>query len=170
MKEQILKLRKEGKSYNQIQKILGCSKGTISYHCGKGQKEKNRQRTRKRRKDAVVSKTERFICRGNKIRTRDFQRERKSGKFVDGRVYDFTIDDVKNKIGDNPVCYLTGDSINIENPKDYEFDHIVPVSKGGTGNLDNLGITTKDANRAKGDMNLKEFVELCRKVVEKHGE
>lgn len=35
MKEKILKLREEGKSYNEIKKILGCSKGTISYHCAK---------------------------------------------------------------------------------------------------------------------------------------
>lgn len=33
MKENILKLRSEGKSYNEISKILGCSKGTIAYHC-----------------------------------------------------------------------------------------------------------------------------------------
>lgn len=34
MKEGILKLRAEGKTYNEIKEILGCSKGTISYHCG----------------------------------------------------------------------------------------------------------------------------------------
>jgi len=33
MKEKILKLRKEGLSYKKIQKILGCSLGTIGYHC-----------------------------------------------------------------------------------------------------------------------------------------
>jgi len=35
MKEQILKLRKEGKTYNEIHELLGCSKSTISYHCSK---------------------------------------------------------------------------------------------------------------------------------------
>ena len=29
MKEQILKLREEGKTYNEIQKITGASKGTL---------------------------------------------------------------------------------------------------------------------------------------------
>lgn len=33
MKEEILKLRKEGKTYNEISKILSCAKSTISYHC-----------------------------------------------------------------------------------------------------------------------------------------
>ena len=45
MREKILKLREEGKSYNQIKEILGCSKGTIAYHCGDGQKEKSKNRS-----------------------------------------------------------------------------------------------------------------------------
>lgn len=43
-KENILKLREEGKSYKEIQKILGCSKSTISYHLGEGQIEKTNKR------------------------------------------------------------------------------------------------------------------------------
>jgi transposase len=49
MKDKILALSAEGKSYRQIQAILGCSKGTIAYHLGTGQKEKTRARTRDRR-------------------------------------------------------------------------------------------------------------------------
>jgi len=48
-KEQIFKLRSEGKSYREIQEILGCSKGTIAYHLGSGQKEKTRDNQRKHR-------------------------------------------------------------------------------------------------------------------------
>jgi transposase len=48
-KENILKLHAEGKSYRQIQEILGCSKGTIAYHLGKGQREKTRSRTTRSR-------------------------------------------------------------------------------------------------------------------------
>jgi transposase len=33
MKNEIIALRKEGKSYNQIASLLNCSKGTVSYHC-----------------------------------------------------------------------------------------------------------------------------------------
>ena len=39
-KDKILKLRAEGKSYREIQSILGCSKSTISYHCGNGNEKK----------------------------------------------------------------------------------------------------------------------------------
>jgi hypothetical protein len=45
MKQKILELRSEGKTYAQIVRILGCSKGTISYHLGEGVKRRalNRQ-------------------------------------------------------------------------------------------------------------------------------
>jgi transposase len=45
MKEQILALAAEGKSYRQIQATLNCSKGTIAYHLGQGQREKTNART-----------------------------------------------------------------------------------------------------------------------------
>ncbi len=47
VKARILELKAEGKTYLQIQKELGCSKGTISYHLGVGQKEKTKNRVRK---------------------------------------------------------------------------------------------------------------------------
>ena len=33
LKNQVLTLRAEGKSYRAIQKELNCSKGTVNYHC-----------------------------------------------------------------------------------------------------------------------------------------
>jgi len=49
-KDQILKLRAEGKTYNEIRDITGASKGTIAYHCGEGQKAKTRERTKDHRR------------------------------------------------------------------------------------------------------------------------
>jgi DNA-binding MarR family transcriptional regulator len=46
LSENIHRLHKLGYSYNQIKAQLGCSKGTISYHLGAGQKEKTVTRTR----------------------------------------------------------------------------------------------------------------------------
>ena len=48
-KEDILRLHAEGKSYKEIKDILGCSKGTIAYHIGPGQKDKTRGRTNRNR-------------------------------------------------------------------------------------------------------------------------
>lgn len=50
MKEQILELRAQGKTYNEIVELLGCSKSTVSYHCGEGQKEKSLSRLQNKRK------------------------------------------------------------------------------------------------------------------------
>lgn len=54
-KENILRLRAEGKTYNQIRDELGCSKGTIAYHCGTGVKEKTKQRNVSTRDRQILS-------------------------------------------------------------------------------------------------------------------
>lgn len=50
MKEQILKLRAEGKSFREIQKILGCSSSTVWYHASPKYKT---ERIEKIKKDVV---------------------------------------------------------------------------------------------------------------------
>lgn len=40
LSSKILELRKLGYSYNKITQELKCSKGTVAYHCGTGQKAK----------------------------------------------------------------------------------------------------------------------------------
>jgi len=50
----IVRLRAEGKTYDQIKAVLNCSKGTISYHLGEGQQDKLRERTG-RYKDKINS-------------------------------------------------------------------------------------------------------------------
>ena len=50
----IIRLREEGKTYDQIKAVLKCSKATISYHLGEGQQEKLKERT-VRYKDKINS-------------------------------------------------------------------------------------------------------------------
>ena len=165
MKEDILKLREEGKTYNEITLILGCSKSTVAYYCGEGQKEKTLNRKRRSRKNnPLMDKVDRF-----RDRVRDFQRNRTNGKFSEGRTYDITIEDVLNKIGENPKCYLTGREIDIFKTSDYHLDHIHPVKKGGDSSLENLEIACKDANFAKRDLLLEDFIQLCQDVLIHHG-
>jgi len=57
LRDQILELKAQGRSYNDIQKELKCSKGTIAYYLGEGQKEK----AQKRQNDARA-KIRRFIA------------------------------------------------------------------------------------------------------------
>jgi hypothetical protein len=49
MKERILALRAEGKTYRQIRESLGCSLSTISYYCSPVQHDKTIARQRDRR-------------------------------------------------------------------------------------------------------------------------
>ena len=53
-------LRQQGKNYREICKELNISKGTVSYHLGKGQKEKTKE-SNKRRQEGICSKVHGFI-------------------------------------------------------------------------------------------------------------
>lgn len=174
VKQQILELRSEGKTYNQIKDILGCSKGTISYHCGDGQKEKYKE-TRKRNSGThiVSNKIDSFYKKQLKFadKTLFFQRgfgdnsKRRNGKYVKT----FNCKDVIEKFGKKTQCYLTGRTIDLYEPNTYHFDHKVPCSKGGDSTIDNLGITCKEANMAKSNMLLEDFFNLCKEVLEHNG-
>lgn len=170
MKEQILKLREQGKSYKEICKELGCSKSLVSYHCGKGQKEKTLERQRKSRADLVILKrVENFqYDRRIKDKSEDFQRTRTS-KGAGKRNLTFSWRDVIEEYGWETTCYLTGEKIDLRKPKTYNFDHIKPVSKGGKNTIDNLGICLKEVNAAKYDLEVSEFLDLCQKVLEHNG-
>ena len=50
IKDKIIELRNKGYSYKRISEELNCSKGTISYHIGIGQKDKYKIRRQKCRK------------------------------------------------------------------------------------------------------------------------
>lgn len=175
LENDILTLRKEGKTYSQIQKELGCSRGTISYYVGKGQKDKTRQRNKKVRDENPVSrKVAEFKSRGKArknfvSKTRDFQR--RDGLYLAStpETVDFTYQDVLDKIGPNPTCYLTGLPIDLSDPSSYHFDHIIPASQGGNNSLENLGIALKSANNAKDSLLLGEFLDLCEAVLKHHG-
>ena len=77
----------------------------------------------------------------------------------------YTCKDVVEKIGVKPICYLTGRKINLNNPSKYSLDHIIPTAKGGSNDLNNLGITCIEVNHAKGSLSLKEFYSLCEEVL-----
>lgn len=163
MKEQILKLRNQGKTYDEIKSIVKCSKSTISYYCGKNQKKKNLERTRNYRKNNLKVILNKKIS--SFLRTQFNSKTKKTKRSIKT----FNVEDVIKKFGENPKCYLTGININLYNSSEYHFDHIIPRSKGGNNNLENLGLATKNANMAKGEMTLKEFKELCKMVLKQMG-
>jgi len=179
-KEQILELHKQGKSRKEIREMLGCSKSLVIYHVGDGQKEKHKKRCFKHRTSAhpYYRKIERFINKKSdglttinpKTDWKELMRGRVKNFMKRNNIMSdkFTVEDVINKFGENPKCYLTGQDINIYETRTYEFDHILPASRGGDNSLDNLGICTKEANQAKRALTKDEFYKLCKSVVEQY--
>jgi 5-methylcytosine-specific restriction endonuclease McrA len=172
-KEKILELRQQGKSYRQIEKELGCSRATICYYCRPGQKDKVLENTRKRRaKQHPFKRKMEYFTR---VRYKPYDDTNRLGMRLDQKIYKFqrrnsevmtfNVKDVISKFGENTKCYLTGKSINIYDTRSYEFDHIIPVSRGGDNSLDNMQICLKAANKAKHNLLIEEFIDLCRSVV-----
>jgi len=173
MKNEILKLRKEGKSYREIQKEIGCSKSTISYYCGNEQNIKTRNRARKRRENKLISKLERFKYRVPRTVREQIRKFNKRDNTIKGSVNkdiksSFTIEDVLDKFGVDTICYLSGEKINLYND-DYNFDHIIPSSRDGKNTLDNLGITHPIVNYMKGDLTPEELIYWCKKILNHNG-
>ena len=186
LKEKILELRNLGKSYGEIEQELNCSRGLISYHCGEGQKEKNKVRKinyKLKITSKIARKIEFFSINNNngkafnknlsslkaKLKWKIEGFSMSSGK---SKIYvkpSFTADQLLDKIGGDPKCYLTGVKIDLENTKSWHLDHMTPRSKGGNNDIENANICTKEANLAKSDLSLEDFINLCKSVLEHNG-
>lgn len=174
-KEDILRLRAEGKTYNEIRDLLKCSKGTICYHCGIDQRQKYQfRRQQYRHSHPFIYKIASFANKTKK-NIQIITNKRSIGQIIYQKLRRFnnnetlnmiTIEQLLEKFGPNPKCYLTGKTIDINQPKTYQFDHIIPRTKGGDNSIENLGLTIKAANYAKHNLLLSEFVELCKQVAE----
>ncbi len=79
VKEDILRLRAEGKSYRAIAKELNCSKSAVSYHCGKGQKEKASFRNQKNRATRSMGKRLYLFKSGNGRASPKKSKKKKNG-------------------------------------------------------------------------------------------
>lgn len=167
MKEQILELRNQGKTYREIRNILNCSLATISYHCGNNQKEKTLERSRKNRStiEGTINK------KISQVFNRKVHDALKYRELLTNNSFIYNKEGKKEfiqKCIDNPVCYWTGVKIDLLDTKSYEFDHYIPVTKGGENSYNNLVLSSKIANRMKHDLLAEEFLELCRQVLKVH--
>jgi 5-methylcytosine-specific restriction endonuclease McrA len=185
LKEQILRLRSTGASYRTICQQLQCSKGSVSYHCGVGQKLKTKircQRGRERIRGILYSKIAFFSSYNNRLQ--DYRSDCTIRKSIKNRIEGysrmsgknktyvkptFSIDDFIQKIGEHPKCYLSGAPIDLTDKKSWSMDHIIPRSRGGSNDLDNAGICNSMINLSKNSMLVDEFLEMCKLVLEFNG-
>lgn len=178
-KQLIKKLFEEGNGYRKISRITNISYTTVVYHLN----DKFRQ--------SLLDKSKKF--HPFKIKLGTFLYDKHKPKqltpkqlgewkaLIRSKVQNFhpkgtpsnqmlfTYQEVIEKFGENVQCYLTGDDINVLQPRTYNFDHIIPSSRGGQSTLDNLGICTKEANQAKSDKTPDEFFNFCKKILEHNG-
>jgi 5-methylcytosine-specific restriction endonuclease McrA len=63
-------------------------------------------------------------------------------------------------------CAITGVPLT---PDNCSVDHVRPLEKGGKNTLENLQLTTKHANFAKRNLEIEEFLEICRLSLEHAG-
>jgi CRISPR/Cas system Type II protein with McrA/HNH and RuvC-like nuclease domain len=172
--QKILELRDAGYSYKQIIAELNCSSSVVSYHCGENQKEKTRQRTLKHKKANPLRTKFYAFLESKKVgksisqQSPNIKRILKNKMFHFNRndEYMFTLEQLMEKIGNSPKCYLTGKEIDLSKSRTYSLDHIIPRSKGGDNSLENCAIACSEANQAKSNLSLEEFISLCQSVVD----
>ena len=167
LKLEIQRLRVMGLSFSKIASKLECSKSTVCYHLSKEQREKNLVRGKRRREYTLTRHLDSFKRKRVAIGKRgaDFRKASRKTRAEN----EFTNSQLIAKIEANPVCYLTGRVIDLNVSKSYELDHILPASRGGAAELNNVGLSCRAANRAKNNLTNEEFLQLCLEVVKHHG-
>ena len=147
----ILELAKKGHSYNYICSVVHCSKSTVAYHLNDEYRKSALKRNLKNKRQNMEDPTWK----------RSYKWNRQSVKIK--KIREHLEKTFNNK------CYLSGRDIDLDNASSFHFDHIVPKSKGGTHDLDNLGLCVPEANVAKGELSVDEFIALCKDVLEHNG-
>lgn len=180
--KQVIKLRKQGLSNKKIAKQLSCSTSTVAYYCT----DKSRKSIKKRIEKYKTKEPWKFYFRrrvsafrnrtydttpyhkckdwNKKFRTAVSEFKHK-GTYMENYTYHEAL---KHVGGTQTQCYLTGTPINILTD-DYQLDHILPVSKGGTNELSNMAIATIEANQMKGGLTNEELFYWCQKILEHNG-
>ena len=181
LNKQIIALRKQGLSYSQIAKKLNCSKSTVSYaltaKTRKLAKEKHDRMPRHEKliykkistfKSSVPKKIETKQKNTNKT-PRQISKAISNKAHTFQKTMTFNYEDVYAKYGDHFPCALTGRPLDFKKPHTYEYDHIIPTSRGGDNSLSNMQIVCPEVNRAKQNLTDDEFLDLCKEVVIHHG-
>lgn len=164
-KPQILKLRSEGYTYNQIVEKVGCAHSTVSYYLSGTVRESARKRSNKNRKKRSAD----VLTAAIQQKLSNFNCDNRSGSTKKSYPTQISIKELREKLLASPVCYLTGKHIDLLDKSTWSLDHIIPRSKGGKNSKENMGLVCSSVNRCKHDLYLEDFLTLCKTVLENFG-
>jgi 5-methylcytosine-specific restriction endonuclease McrA len=163
-----------------IAKVVNCNRARISQLRNKEQyaaKQKQIHQSKLNDLEYIVRRRITQFCRDRRRKKRKWSEVKSFRQMISKRINGFTrgekqmfhFDELMEKIGDNPRCAMTGRTINLQNRKSWQLDHIIPSSKGGDDTLENCQLVCTEANQSKANMTEQEHLNLCREILEHHG-
>ncbi len=174
IKQKILRLKTENPTlgYRNIGKLANVEFGLVRYHLNSEYAKRQKERTKETLKETPLKKkvfsfTNESTTEALRLRKKKFNQIANNKTKTMGNK--FKIKDLLERIGSNPICYLTGENIDLSAPSTYNLDHIIPISRGGDNSLENCGLASKQANQAKTNMIPEEFFDFCKKLLEYNG-
>ena len=162
--EEMKKLRAEGLTYREISEKIGCCLHTVMIYLKPNARSNRLKAARIRERAGTPAHLRRKLQKKVKAFKSEGCRNTSNPKG-----YRYTIDDVRDKFGETPKCYLTGRDIDWTKTGGFHFDHIKPIARGGTGTFRNLGLLCAEANFSKRDRTVKEHLDYCVEVLNHHG-
>ena len=194
--DRITNWRNKGYTYDQLSEKFNISKGTLSYHFGKNQKEKTLARQQKRR-TPFTRKIDQFFDRVidqkrdpvylNKrpertweYKVRSFHKDKNSStkglnlmtrkQQMEKHLWPHDEKDINGLSFPYITCAITGERRSVmeaqSHPLSMNLDHEIPVAKGGRNELENCQPLGTKINQMKGDMTNEEFFAQIRKIIE----
>ena len=141
-KNRIKLLNELGLPYNYIIKFMKwyyprIGKSTLAYHLNEKTRKKQLKATRKRQQTPM------------------YKFKKKIQRKFD--IVGMSDDNLFKHLGKE--CYLCSKKINPLKTGTWEIEHIIPIISGGSGHVNNLGMSCKPCNRAKSEYSIPEYIE-----------
>lgn len=162
----IKELRSQGMTYREIATTAKCAISTVYFHCSSEEQRENLRSHFRTKRLQETSESKKAKRRKYAMQTKIKSFHRKPGN----KGYEpssFSPEELLDQCGE--TCYLTGRALDLKDETSYRLDHIQPRSKGGDNTLQNCGLTCTEANFAKHDLSVEEFIQLCKEVLEHNG-